>query len=65
MFQKIMCRILGIDITENDNGIKISLEKMTKKHPKSTEKVLSKLVDKLTEEGSDVHVHRISNEVKQ
>lgn len=65
MFQKIMCRILGIDITEHNNGIKISLEKMAKKHPKFTEQVLSKLVDELTEEGANVRVYRVSNEVKQ
>ena len=56
MFEKIICRILGINVIENNKGVHISLEKMAKKHPGLTKQVMSNLASELTKKGANVHL---------
>lgn len=63
MFRKIICKLIGINVIENENGICIDTSKVTKNNPKFAEKLASDLALSLAKNGNSVRI--VSNTVNK
>ena len=54
MFERLICKLLGIEVSRNKDGVTISLAKMAKRHPDLTKKLITNFAVKMAAEGANV-----------
>ena len=57
MFEKLICALFGLEVRQDKGGTTIHFDKLQKKHPNFTKRLLTNLVIKMAEDGANVVIN--------